>query len=67
MDHRIVRKLEDELEKAIAAVFETTDREELPLDPHGPTVHLMAKAAVTVYEAAVENQRPKSVAKRKPH
>lgn len=30
----------------------------LPLLSSGHTMHLMAKAAVTVYEAAVENQRP---------
>lgn len=30
----------------------------LPLLPSDRTLHLMAKAAVTVYEAAVENQRP---------
>jgi len=28
----------------------------LPLLPSQQTMHLMAKAAVTVYEAAVENQ-----------
>jgi hypothetical protein len=30
----------------------------LPLLPSRHTMHLMAKAAVTVYEAAVDNQRP---------
>jgi len=30
----------------------------LPLLPSDRNLHLMAKAAVTVYEAAVENQRP---------
>ena len=30
----------------------------LPLLPSRQTMHLMAKAAVTVYEAAVENHRP---------
>ena len=30
----------------------------LPLLPSRQTMHLMAKAAVTVYEAAVENQSP---------
>jgi len=30
----------------------------LPLLPTRHTLHLMAKAAVRVYEAAVENQRP---------
>jgi len=30
----------------------------LPLLPARHTMHLMAKAGVTVYEAAVKNQRP---------
>jgi len=30
----------------------------LPLLPSQQTMHLMAKAAVAVYESAVENQRP---------
>jgi hypothetical protein len=30
----------------------------LPLLPARHTMHLMATAAVTVYEAAVENRRP---------
>jgi hypothetical protein len=33
------------------------DIKKLPLLPARHTMHLMAKAAVTVYEAAVENQR----------
>jgi hypothetical protein len=34
-------------------------REKLPLLPDRHTMHLMSKAAVAVYEAAVENHRPR--------
>ena len=53
MDEKTVRKLERELEEAIA---EVVTRNRLPLTPSPQTMHLMAKAAVAVYEAAVENQ-----------
>lgn len=57
MDHRFVEQLEEKIEDAIAEVIRTMGRRKLPLIPDGHTVHLMAKAAVTVYEAAVENSR----------
>ncbi len=56
MDPRIVAKLEENLEAAIAELIRKRGPDTLPLQPARRTLHLMAKAAVTVYEAAVENQ-----------
>ena len=53
---KAVRKLEQELEEAIAGVIVRMGLKNLPLLPSQQTMHLMAKAAVAVYEAAVENQ-----------
>lgn len=58
MDPTTVEKLEDKIEKAIAEISGKMGLKRLPLLPSRQTMHLMAKAAVTVYEAAVENQRP---------
>ena len=58
MDPRTVEKLEEKLKEAIAEVVMKMGLKKLPLLPSDRTMHLMAKAAVTVYEAAVENQRP---------
>lgn len=55
MDHKTVEKLESKIEEAIAQVFVSIGRKKLPLVPERPTTHLMAKAAVAVYEAVVEN------------
>jgi hypothetical protein len=55
MDHKIVEKLESEIEDAIAEIVKQLGPNKLPLKPSPRTMHLMAKAAVTVYEAAVEN------------
>lgn len=55
MDQKIVEKLEHELEEAIAEIIRRMGPNKLPLKPSPRTMHLMAKAAVTVYEAAVEN------------
>lgn len=57
MEQKVVRKLEAKLEDAIAEVIVGMGLKHLPLVPSRQTMHLMAKAAVTVYEAAVENQR----------
>ena len=57
MEPRTVRKLEEKIEEAIAEVIVTMGLGKLPLLPARHTMHLMAKAAVTVYEAAVENQQ----------
>jgi hypothetical protein len=56
MDPKTVETLEVKIEKAIAEVIEKMGLKKLPLLPDRRTMHLMAKAAVTVYEAAVENK-----------
>ncbi len=55
MDHKTVEKFEGKLEEAIAVVIVRMGLKNLPLLPSHHTMHLMAKAAVAVYEAAVEN------------
>jgi len=57
MDSKTVEMLESKVEEAIAEVIMKMGLKKLPLLPARNTMHLMAKAAVTVYEAAVENQR----------
>ena len=57
MDEKTVGKLEHDVEDAIARVVARLGRR-LPLLPSQQTMHLMAKAAVAVYESAVENQQP---------
>jgi hypothetical protein len=59
MDERTVRRLERELEEAITGVVARLGLRVMPLQPSQQTMHLMSKAAVAVYESAVENQRPK--------
>ena len=54
MDPRTVHKLEEELEKPIADVIRRLGLKELPFKPSRHTIEMMAKAAVAVYEAAVE-------------
>lgn len=59
MDQKTVRKLEKQLEEAIAhVVVKRMGLPNLPLLPNRHTMHLMAKAAVAVYEAAVANDEP---------
>jgi len=58
MDEMTVHRLERELAEAIAGVVARLGACRLPLLPSQQTMHLMAKAAVAVYESAVENQRP---------
>jgi hypothetical protein len=55
MDEKSVAKLEDKIEEAVAEVIVKMGLKRLPLLPSRQTMHLMAKAAVAVYEAAVEN------------
>jgi hypothetical protein len=55
MDHKTVEKLEDRIEDPIARIVVDMGLKRLPLLPSRHTMHLMAKAAVTVYDAAVEN------------
>jgi hypothetical protein len=58
MDQKTVGKLEQKIEESIAEIIVKMGLKKLPLLPARHTMHLMAKAAVTVYEAAVANQRP---------
>ena len=57
MNPKTVEKLEEKIEDAIAEIIVKMGLKKLPLLPDRRTMHLMAKAAVAVYEAAVENQR----------
>ncbi|MEZ6134640.1 MAG: hypothetical protein R3C53_07000 [Pirellulaceae bacterium] len=57
MDQKIVKKLESEIEEAIAEVIMKMGLKRLPLLPSQQTMHLMSKAAVTVFETAVENRQ----------
>lgn len=57
MDQKVVHKLEREIEESVAEVMSRMGLRTLPLPPSRQTTHLMAKAAVTVYEAAVANLR----------
>ena len=54
MSPKTVEKLEAEIEKAVAEVIEKMGRKRLPWLPSQFTCQMMAKAAVAVYEAAVE-------------
>lgn len=55
MEHKIVETLEREIEEAIRGVVARHRKPpRLPLLPSHRTTHLMAKAAVAVYEAAME-------------
>ncbi len=57
MDQKVVRRLEREIEGAIAEVIMRMGLKRLPLLPSRQTMHLMSKAAVAAYEAAVANQQ----------
>ena len=57
MDQKTVEKLEGKIEEAMTEVIVKMGLKKLPLLPSQRTAHLMAKAAVAVYEAAVENSR----------
>ena len=56
MEPKTVEELEEKIEEAIAEIIVKMGLKKLPLIPDRRTMHLMSKAAVTVYEAAVENQ-----------
>jgi hypothetical protein len=58
MNPKTVERLEAKIEEAIAEVVVKMGLERLPLLPSRQTFQMMAKAAVAVYEAAVENCRP---------
>ena len=55
MDHKQVKDLEEAIENAIRQMLLHPVVRDLPMNPSPHTVHLMAKAATTVYEAAFEN------------
>lgn len=58
MDHEQVRTLEDEIETAVTAVIEKHFRRRKPKVAVGRrTQYLMAKAAVAVLEAVIEDSR----------
>lgn len=61
MDQKIVEQLESDIEEAIAQVVKKLGPKRLPLLPNHRTMHLMSKAAVTVYETALENQLPEEL------
>ena len=58
MDPKTIEKLEEKIEEAVADIIVKMGLKKLPLLPARHTMHLMAKAAVKVYETAVGNQRP---------
>jgi len=58
MDPKKAAKVERHLEKAIIEVICKLGLKKLPLLPSRHTFHTMAKAAVAVYDAAVENRQP---------
>jgi len=58
MEPKTDRKLERELEKAIAEVVIVRNKNrKYPLLPSQHTLQMMAKATAAVYETAVENSR----------
>jgi hypothetical protein len=60
MEHKTVEKLEEKIEEAIAEVLVKMGLTKLPLLPARHTMHMMAKAAVAVYEAVVEDDERQS-------
>jgi len=56
MEHRIVKRLEGEIGEVIKGVVARHLKPpRLPLLPSHRTIHMMAKAAVSVYEAVAES------------
>ncbi len=51
MDHRVVEKAEQLIEARLAELFDSP-KHRWPYQPDERILHMMAKAAVTVYEAA---------------
>ena len=52
----LIQQLEDLLEQAIASALESKKIKKLPVKPRREITHLMAKAAVAVYEGVVEGK-----------
>ena len=63
MDPKTVEKLEGKIEEAVAEIIVKMGLRRLPLLPSRHTIHLMAKAAVAVYEAADGELRPCATAR----
>ena len=58
MDQKVVHKLEKKIEEAIAEVIVfQMGLKKLPYLPPQPIMEMMAKAAVAVYEAVVEDRK----------
>ena len=57
MEQKLVTSLEQAIEEALVKVVQNRGLERLPQRPSPRTMHLMAKAAVSVYEAAAEAHR----------
>ena len=58
MDPKTIKILEEKIEAAIADIIVVKmGLKKLPSLPNRRTMHLMAKGAVAVYEAAVENNK----------
>jgi hypothetical protein len=55
MDQKTVNKLEKEIEKTIADIIIRMGLKKLPVLPSQHTMHMMAKAAVAVYEATADS------------
>jgi len=61
MDQKTVEKLEREIEEALADILiHRNEKWRWPLMPAQRTMHLMTKAAVAVYEAALNSPEDKS-------
>jgi hypothetical protein len=56
MKPNLVEKLEYLLEQAIAEALDSKKVKKLPVQPRKEITHLMAKAAVAVYEGVVEGR-----------
>ena len=54
MDQEVVHRLEQDIARAIFDVIEQKSATGFPYVPSHRTMHLMAKAAVSVYEAVAE-------------
>lgn len=52
----LIEKLEELLEQAIADALDSKKLKKLPVKPRRGITHLMAKAALAVYEGVVEGK-----------
>ena len=56
MKPEFIEQLEELLEQAIADALDSKKLKKLPVKPRKEITHLMAKAAVAVYEGVVEGR-----------